>query len=71
MGRTCSAHTGDDIVLILIWKFELKGEFGIVLRYRGVDDIVIYLRVKGHRNVDCIELEEFCGCSNAGNVLRS
>jgi hypothetical protein len=35
-----------------------------------MDDIVMYLRVKGHRSVDCIELAELCGCSNAGNVLR-
>jgi len=31
----------------------------------------MYLRVKGHRSVNCMELAEFCGCSNAGNVLRS
>jgi hypothetical protein len=39
--------------------------------YRGVGDIVMCLKIKGHRSVDCVELAEFCGCSNGGNVLRS
>ena len=43
----------------------------IVLSYRGVDNIVMCPRVKGHRSVDYVELAEFCECSNAGNVLRS
>ena len=55
----------------LIWNFELKRHFGTVLRFRAVDDIVMYLRVKGHRNVECIELVEFCGSNNGGNVRRS
>ena len=55
----------------LIWNFVLKRHFGIVFRHRGVDDSVMYLRVKGPINVDCIELAEFCECSIADNVLRS
>jgi hypothetical protein len=53
----------------LIWKFALKGQVGIILRRRWVGDIVMDRRVTGLRSVDCNQLADLCGCSNAGNVI--